>query len=143
MNTSFIDSSLWKIANAAEACIEKTPSSAAIHGRRFGLSWDMVWDIIYGLRGADELCFHSLVIRPSDFDETRKYAWDSIPHGGPASAWSDKWSTRVIGINQFAVPEGGLQSQWNMASWAEHGYVVICPDVSGCTGYGLEFAQRK
>ena len=34
-------------------------------------------------------------------------------------------------------------AQWNHVLWAEQGYIVICPNISGSTGFGLEFARRE
>lgn len=33
--------------------------------------------------------------------------------------------------------------QWNMAAWAEQGYVIVCPNITGSTGYGLELVRGK
>ncbi|KAK5987980.1 Dipeptidyl-peptidase 5 [Cladobotryum mycophilum] len=129
-SNSYIDSSLWQIVSASDAgfidydtTTVTTVSSATKHGLNFGLSSEMVTEFWY--EGVDGLFIHSFMIRPSDFDETKKYPWVLMPHGGPISSWQDSWSTR-----------------WNMASWAEQGYVVICPNVSGSVGYGLDFAKR-
>ncbi|KAI5365962.1 putative peptidase S9, prolyl oligopeptidase, catalytic domain, six-bladed beta-propeller, TolB [Septoria linicola] len=62
---------------------------------------------------------HSLVVRPSSFDSSRKYPVAYLIHGGPQSAWSDSFSTR-----------------WNPMVFAEAGYIVITPNPTGSTGYG-------
>lgn len=46
-------------------------------------------------------------------------------HGGPQGAWTDGWSTR-----------------WNPAVFAEQGYVVVCPNPTGSTGYGQAFTDK-
>lgn len=28
-----------------------------------------------------------------------------------------------------------------MAAWAEQGYIIVCPNITGSVGYGLEFAR--
>ncbi len=30
-----------------------------------------------------------------------------------------------------------------MAAWAEQGYVIVCPNITGSTGYGLELARGE
>ncbi|TWU72781.1 hypothetical protein ED733_003518 [Metarhizium rileyi] len=32
--------------------------------------------------------------------------------------------------------------KWNMAAWAEQGYIITCPNITGRVGYGREFARR-
>ncbi|KOS23289.1 Dipeptidyl-peptidase 5 [Escovopsis weberi] len=137
---SFTDSSAWYAVR--HACLEGAAAWAAApavvagagadvtcvssltrHGAMFGLHEGMVGE--FWFPGADEHMVHSWMIRPSDFDERRAYPWVLMPHGGPISAWQDAWSTR-----------------WNAAAWAEQGYIVICPNISGSTGFGLEFTKR-
>ena len=93
--SSFIDSSLWQIVNVHERHVERTVSSQTNNGSKYGLHSDMatcLWP-----QGADGREFHTHIIMPSDIDRTKKYPWVLIPHGGPVSAWSDQWSTRVGG----------------------------------------------
>lgn len=92
-SNSFIDSSLWQIVSVTEACVLSTVSSATKNGAKFGISSDMVSDIWY--EGVDDLLVQSFMIRPSDFDESKKYPWVFLPHGGPISAWNDSWTWRV------------------------------------------------
>ena len=67
---------------------------------------------------------HALVVRPSTFSQNgnnrKKYPLCMLIHGGPQGAWQDSWSTR-----------------WNPAVFAEQGYVVVCPNPTGSTGYGM------
>ncbi|CAK1363967.1 Dipeptidyl-peptidase 5 [Cercospora beticola] len=67
---------------------------------------------------------HSIVIRPSNFDSSKKYPVAYIIHGGPQNAWGDSWSTR-----------------WNPMIFAEQGYIVITPNPTGSTGYGQAFTD--
>jgi pre-mRNA-splicing helicase BRR2 len=59
------------------------------------------------------------VIKPSSFRDGEKYPLAYLIHGGPQGAWNNGWSTR-----------------WNPAVFAEQGYVVVCPNPTGSTGYG-------
>ena len=69
---------------------------------------------------------HSWVIKPSAFDKTKKYPVAYLVHGGPHAAWKDAWSTR-----------------WNPAVFAEQGYIVIAPNISGSSGYGQAFTDSS
>lgn len=103
-STSHIDSSLVQIIDTTSA-VSKTISSATNHGASFGLSRNM-WSDLY-FRGSDGLEVHAFIIRPSNFDPSRKYPWVLMPHGGPVSAWTDSWSTRV---SQTATEDATLLS---------------------------------
>jgi dipeptidyl aminopeptidase/acylaminoacyl peptidase len=94
-------------------------SSSSKHGRSLGLSKSQCSEIWY--RGAAGYDNHALVMKPSHFDKTKKYPLAMLIHGGPQSAWTDDWSTR-----------------WNPAIFAEQGYVVVCPNPTGSTGYGQD-----
>lgn len=67
---------------------------------------------------------HAWVLKPSSFSPTRRYPLALLIHGGPHSAWNDEWSTR-----------------WNPAVFAEQGYIVVAPNISGSIGYGQKFAD--
>jgi len=67
---------------------------------------------------------HAFVMTPSHFDKSKKYPLAMLIHGGPQGAWGDSWSTR-----------------WNPAVFAEQGYVVVFPNVTGSTGYGQAFTD--
>lgn len=67
---------------------------------------------------------HSIVVKPSNFDSSKKYPVAYLIHGGPQSAWNDSWSTR-----------------WNPMIFAEQGYIVIAPNPTGSTGYGQGFTD--
>ena len=66
----------------------------------------------------------SIIVKPSNFDPDRKYPVAYIIHGGPQGSWADNWSTR-----------------WNLAAFAEQGYIVIAPNPTGSTGYGQKFTD--
>lgn len=92
-------------------------SSSAKNGKAFGLTKEQCFDIWYpGSAGYDN---HALCMAPSNFDKSKKYPLAFVVHGGPQSAWVDDWSTR-----------------WNPAIFAEQGYIVVCPNPTGSTGYG-------
>lgn len=99
-SSSYIDSSVWKVVKVSddpdlstESHVLWTISSATKNGLKYGLSPKMINE--FWFEGADDLCVHSFMIRPSNFDENKTYPWVLMPHGGPVSSWSDSWSTRV------------------------------------------------
>ncbi|KAH0443844.1 oligopeptidase family protein [Colletotrichum camelliae] len=122
-SNSMVDSSLWQIVDVSMTTQARVISSATKHGAKYGLSHGMVSEFWY--EGVNDAVVHSFIIKPSNFDETKKYPWILLPHGGPVSSWLDSWSTR-----------------WNMALWAQQGYVLIAPNIAGSTGYGVDFTAR-
>lgn len=95
-STSFVDNSLWQVIDTRQTVEPKIVSSATRHGAKFGLKHSMVSE--FWFEGADEVCVHSFVIKPSNFDPAKKYPWVLVPHGGPVGAWNDGWSARVSGL---------------------------------------------
>jgi dipeptidyl aminopeptidase/acylaminoacyl peptidase len=68
---------------------------------------------------------HGYIIKPTNFDATRKYPLVVLVHGGPQSAWNDNWGYR-----------------WNPQVFANAGYVVFAPNPRGSTGYGQQFVNE-
>jgi dipeptidyl aminopeptidase/acylaminoacyl peptidase len=75
--------------------------------------------------GAGSTPVQMWVIKPPQFDPTKKYPLVFIVHGGPQSAWTDAWSTR-----------------WNPEVWAAQGYVIALPNPRGSTGFGQQFTNE-
>ncbi len=67
---------------------------------------------------------HSMLVRPPNFDSTKKYPLFVVIHGGAASMWRDQWVLR-----------------WNYHLLAAPGYAVLLTDYTGSTGYGEKFSQ--
>ena len=62
------------------------------------------------------------LVKPPNFDASKKYPVKFLVHGGPEGAWGDDWSYR-----------------WNPELFAASGYVVIMINFHGSTGYGQKF----
>jgi dipeptidyl aminopeptidase/acylaminoacyl peptidase len=62
------------------------------------------------------------LVKPPNFDASKKYPVKFLVHGGPQGAWGDDWSYR-----------------WNPELFAANGYVVIMINFHGSTGYGQKF----
>jgi dipeptidyl aminopeptidase/acylaminoacyl peptidase len=68
------------------------------------------------------------LLKPPNFDASKKYPVKFLIHGGPQGAWGDDWSYRW-NAELFAAPTAATPS----------GYVVIMINFHGSTGYGQKF----
>jgi dipeptidyl aminopeptidase/acylaminoacyl peptidase len=68
------------------------------------------------------------LVKPPNFDSSKKYPVKFLIHGGPQGAWGDDWSFRW-NPELFAAPTSSTSS----------GYVVIMINFHGSTGYGQKF----
>lgn len=115
---SLVESSNYATLDYSTGTISQV-SSITKNGRSLGLSRSQVDELWFP--GYDSKENHALMVKPSNFDKSKKYPLALLIHGGPQGAWTDDWSTR-----------------WNPAVFAEQGYVVVCPNPTGSTGYGQE-----
>ena len=67
------------------------------------------------------------LVKPPNFDASKKYPVKFLIHGGPQGAWGDDWSYRW-NPELFAAPTS-----------SGPGYVVIMINFHGSTGYGQKF----
>jgi dipeptidyl aminopeptidase/acylaminoacyl peptidase len=70
--------------------------------------------------GADGKKVHVFIVKPHNFDPSKKYPLVINVHGGPQSQWSD-----------------GFRGDWQVYPGA--GYVVAFPNPHGSTGYGQDY----
>jgi len=77
------------------------------------------------IKGAGGAPVQYWLLKPPNFDASRKYPVVFLIHGGPQGAWGDAWSTR-----------------WNPALWAAQGWVVAAPNPRGSTGFGQKFVDE-
>jgi len=68
---------------------------------------------------------HGFIVKPNNFDASKKYPLVVLIHGGPQSAWYDNWGYR-----------------WNPQVFANAGYVVFTPNPRGSTSYGQQFVNE-
>ena len=128
--SSLIDNSVFAIIQFSDEQSELSATtlwthSNSGHGSKFGLKSKQIssiWTPASNPKVTKEV--HSWVIRPSNFDSSKKYPVAYLIHGGPQGAWGDSWSTR-----------------WNPAVFAEQGFVVVSPNITGSTGYGQAFTD--
>ena len=72
--------------------------------------------------GAEGTDVNGFIVKPPNFDSSKKYPVKFLIHGGPQGAWGDAWSYR-----------------WNPELMAASGYVVVMVNPRGSTGYGQAF----
>src|SRR5882724_11358901 len=65
---------------------------------------------------------HGWVVKPPQFDASKKWPMILLIHGGPEGAWNDNFGYR-----------------WNPYMFASTGYVVVMINPRGSTGYGQKF----
>ncbi len=78
--------------------------------------------------GANDDKVEGFLVKPPNFDASKKYPVKFLIHGGPQGAWGDDWSYRW-NPELFAAPTAATPS----------GYVVIMINFHGSTGYGQKF----
>jgi dipeptidyl aminopeptidase/acylaminoacyl peptidase len=76
-------------------------------------------------RGAGTTQVHGFLLKPANFDPSKKYPLLVIIHGGPQGSLSDNWGFR-----------------WNYQVFANAGYVVFLPNPRGSTGWGQQFVNE-
>lgn len=121
-STSFVDNSTFSIIDTSEPLNKHVVSSLSKNGLKFGISPNQVSEIYFD--GAGDYCVQAFVVKPSYFDENKKYPLALFIHGGPEDSWREAWSTR-----------------WNPACWAEQGYICVLPNVTGSVGFGQKFTE--
>ena len=75
-------------------------------------------------QGAGDYEVQAFVVKSSDFTKEKTYPMLLWIHGGPVASWTDAWSYR-----------------WNAALFAEQGYIVIMPNITGSIGFGQKFME--
>ncbi len=75
--------------------------------------------------GAMNAKVHGFLLKPANFDASKKYPLLVLIHGGPQGAWGNNWGYR-----------------WNPQIFANQGYIVFMPNPRGSTGYGQKFVNE-
>lgn len=128
-SSSLVDYSLYSIVGTSKhnSQIATWTHSSSKNGSSLGLKPSQVSSIRTPASNPSiNKTVHSWVYKPSDFKEnsTKKYPLALLIHGGPQGSWADSWSTR-----------------WNPAVYAEQGYIVVAPNITGSTSYGQAFTN--
>jgi dipeptidyl aminopeptidase/acylaminoacyl peptidase len=77
------------------------------------------------VKGAGGTPVQYWLLKPPNFDPSKRYPVVFLIHGGPQGAWEDGWSSR-----------------WNPALWAAQGWVIAAPNPRGSTGFGQKFVDE-
>jgi dipeptidyl aminopeptidase/acylaminoacyl peptidase len=96
-----------------------TTNSKAMEQAKLKSAEDVEWTGALGRK------IHGFIVKPTNFDASKKYPLVVLIHGGPQGAWSDNWGYR-----------------WNPQVFANAGYVVFTPNPRGSTGYGQQFVNE-
>ena len=79
----------------------------------------------FWFEGAGGTKIQAMMIRPPDFDASKKYPLLVLLHGGPQTMWSNAWGYR-----------------WNAQVFSTPGYVTLMINRRGSTGYGQRFTDE-
>jgi dipeptidyl aminopeptidase/acylaminoacyl peptidase len=78
----------------------------------------------FSFTGAGGDTVYAWLVKPVDFDPTKRYPLAFLIHGGPQGSFGDKFHFR-----------------WNPQTYAGAGYAVVMIDFHGSTGYGQAFTD--
>lgn len=123
-SSNFVDDSVYTIVDPTVQRpnnIQWT-SSKSKNGQLFELSPGQISEFYY--ESDNGRLIHSWLIKPSTFDVSKKYPLLIMVHGGPQWAWNNTWFTRS-----------------NAAIFAEAGFIVMLPNITGSIGWGLELMK--
>jgi dipeptidyl aminopeptidase/acylaminoacyl peptidase len=88
-------------------------------------SLDLAPEESFWFPGANGTRVQGFLLKPPNFDPSKKYPVKFLIHGGPQGAWGDAWSYR-----------------WNPELFAANGYVAVMINPRGSTGYGQKFLEE-
>jgi dipeptidyl aminopeptidase/acylaminoacyl peptidase len=109
-------------ARAQQEC-ELTPAKALTHINGGVLSQVYMQPVEpFWFTGSEKAKVQGFLVKPPNFDPSKKFPVKFLIHGGPQGAWGDDWSFR-----------------WNPNLFAADGYVIVMINPRGSTGYGQKF----
>jgi dipeptidyl aminopeptidase/acylaminoacyl peptidase len=78
----------------------------------------------FTFKGAGSDTVHAYIVKPVDFDASKKYPVAFLIHGGPQGSFGNDFHYR-----------------WNPQAYAGRGYAAVMVDFHGSTGYGQAFTD--
>jgi dipeptidyl aminopeptidase/acylaminoacyl peptidase len=78
----------------------------------------------FTFKGANDATVYAWVVKPIDFDASKKYPIAFLIHGGPQGSFGNNFHYR-----------------WNPQTYAAVGYAAVMVDFHGSTGYGQAFTD--
>ena len=118
--TTIVDNSLYTLIDSATGIskpISCLPSSESL----LGLHTSQVSEFYF--QGAEDHSVQAWIIKPTFFEPNKTYPLAILIHGGPRGSWTDSCCHR-----------------WNPVIFAEQGYIVVCPNPTGSSGFGHDFS---
>lgn len=110
---------IFKISQSGGGSQQLTSANAeALAGVDFGDAEQMKFE---GWKGEP---VYAWIVKPANFDASKKYPVAFLVHGGPQSSFGDQFHYR-----------------WNAQTYAARGYAVIMVDFHGSKGYGQAFTD--
>jgi dipeptidyl aminopeptidase/acylaminoacyl peptidase len=79
----------------------------------------------FWFEGAEGTRVQAMLVRPPNFDASKKYPLLVLLHGGPQTMWGNSWGYR-----------------WNAQVFCAAGYVSLMINRRGSTGYGQKFTDE-
>jgi dipeptidyl aminopeptidase/acylaminoacyl peptidase len=110
---------IYSISRTGEVTTITHENDELIHNLNRGDTSEISWV------GADGAQIQGFLVKPPNFDATKKYPAIVLIHGGPHGAWTDQWSYR-----------------WNPLLFAARGYVILMPNPRGSVGFGQQFTEQ-
>jgi dipeptidyl aminopeptidase/acylaminoacyl peptidase len=78
----------------------------------------------FSFKGANDATVYGYLVKPWNFDASKKYPMAFLVHGGPQGSFGNMFNER-----------------WNAQMYAAKGYAVVMVDFHGSTGYGQAFTD--
>ncbi len=118
--------------SAAQSCFGPVTTPEELTHVNESVLWDLAMSPLepFWFTGAHGDKVQGFLVKPPNFDPSKKYPVKFLIHGGPEGAWGDDWSYRW-NPELFAAPTSSTSS----------GYVVIMINFHGSTGYGQKFVD--
>jgi dipeptidyl aminopeptidase/acylaminoacyl peptidase len=101
------------------------PRQVTHHNDALLAKLDMNAPETFWFEGAGGSKVQAMLIRPPQFEATKKYPLLVLLHGGPQTMWSNAWGYR-----------------WNAEVFSAAGYVTLMINRHGSTGYGQKFTDE-
>ncbi len=120
MSTLSRPADIYALARGSRSATKLTAHNDAVLRSLTMASYEATW-----WTGADNARVHGWLLRPPNFDATKKYPAIVLIHGGPQGAWGESWSYR-----------------WNPQMFAARGYVILMPNPRGSIGFGQQFIEE-
>jgi len=108
---------IWSLTGERRAAVTHE-NDALMQSVSVGTTESRTWT------GAEGAQVQGFVVKPPNFDPSKKYPGIVLIHGGPQGAWGNSWGYR-----------------WNPQIFASRGYMILMPNPRGSVGFGQKFVE--